>query len=162
MIVGLYVIRTLQTVIVGWWCLLLNINAQSYEFLTMAMDNGKNSRISVKVKMKTLIRLQSWRQWNWRSILVISIYRVSNIIKWVNQLQIGNSIDVSKLLVKALVICICAKALFARTSAKWRKGRKEWVAEFYSLQNPKKGMHQTKEKDGKDRKMCIVIGFCFT
>ena len=62
MIVGLYVIRTLQTVIVCCWCLLLNINAQSYEFLTMAMDNGKNSRISVKVKMKTLIRLQSWRQ----------------------------------------------------------------------------------------------------
>ena len=62
MIVGLYVIRTLQTVIVCCCCLLLNINAQSYEFLTMAMDNGKNSRNSVKVKMKTLIRLQSWRQ----------------------------------------------------------------------------------------------------
>ena len=63
MIVSLYVIRTLQTVIVCCCCLLLlNINAQSYEFLTMAMDNGKNSRNSVKVKMKTLIRLQSWRQ----------------------------------------------------------------------------------------------------
>ena len=43
MIVGLYVIRTLLTVIVCCCCLLLlNINAQSYEFLTMAMDNGKN------------------------------------------------------------------------------------------------------------------------